>query len=63
MYIVEINKAGVKRQFLPPQNDFEHARTYFRLCILVLDRHYIIHAKSRLNTQVWGSLRSPNYIT
>ena len=23
---------------------------------------YIYHAKSRLNTPVWGSLRSPNYI-
>ena len=27
------------------------------------DTHtYIYHAKSRLNTPVWGSLRSPNYI-
>ena len=25
--------------------------------------HYIYHAKSRLNTPVWGSLRSPNYIS
>ena len=24
--------------------------------------YYIYHAKSRLNTPVWGSLRSPNYI-
>ena len=23
---------------------------------------YIYHAKSRLNTPVWGSLRSPNYV-
>ena len=28
------------------------------------DRHtYIYHAKSRLNTLVWGSLRSPNYVS
>ena len=36
-----------------------------RLCILAHDRHadrptYIYHPKSRLNTPVWGSLRSPN---
>ena len=24
---------------------------------------YIYHAKSRLNTPMWGSLRSPNYLT
>ena len=26
------------------------------------NKSYIYHAKSRLNTPVWGSLRSPNYI-
>ena len=55
-----------KGQFLLPKNDFEHARTYFRLRILVHDRHTdqptdIYHPKSRLNTPVWGSLRSPSY--
>ena len=25
------------------------------------NKSYIYHAKSRLNTPVWGSLRSPNY--
>ena len=57
---------GVTGQSLPPQNDFEHARgphnsTY--AVNLTYDRHmhiYIYHAKSRLNTPVWGSLRSPN---
>ena len=30
-------------------------------CDLTYDRHInIYHAKSRLNTPVWGSLRSPN---
>ena len=63
--IVETNNTGVTGQFLPPKTDFEHVSTQFRLRILGHDRHtnniYIYHAKSRLNTTVWGSLRSPNY--
>ena len=60
---------GVTGQTLPPKNDFEHTRG-LRISAyavnLTYDRHtyrhiYIYHAKSRLNTPVWGSLRSPNY--
>ena len=54
-----------------PKNDFEHARGLRNSAYAVnltykTYRHtyiytYIYHAKSRLNTPVWGSLRSPNY--
>ena len=68
---MEINNTGVTGRILPHDTDFEHARvwpTYFRLRFLDHDRHtyqhtYIYHAKSRLNTPVWGSLRSPKYLT
>ena len=64
--VVEINNTGVTGQSLPPQNDFEHARGLRNSAYAVnltyeTYRHtYIYHAKSRLNTPVWGSLRSPN---
>ena len=71
---VKINNTGVTGQSLLPKNDFEHARgprnsTY--AVNLTYDRHtdihtdiptYIYHVKSRLNTPVWDSLRSPNEI-
>ena len=69
----EINNTGVTGQSLPPENDFEHARGLRNSAYavnLTYDRHTyrhtyihtdIYHAKSRLNTPVWGSLRSPNY--
>ena len=66
--IVEINNTGVTGQSLPPKNDFEHARGLrnsayaVNLTYETYRQHiYIYHAKSRLNTPVWGSLRSPNY--
>ena len=67
VHIVEINNTGVTGQSLPPKNDFEHARGLRNSAYAVnltyeTYRHtyYIYHAKSRLNTPVWGSLRSPN---
>ena len=61
---------GVTGQSLPPKNDFEHARGLRNSAYAVnltyeTYRHtyiytYIYHAKSRLNTPVWGSLRSLN---
>ena len=68
--VVQINSTGVTGQSLPPKNDFEHARglrnsayavnltyeTYRHIYIYI----HIYHAKSQLNTPVWGSLRSPN---
>ena len=66
--VVEINNTtGVTGQSLPPKNDFEHARGLRNSAYAVnltyeTYRHtYIYHAKSQLNTPVWGSLRSPNY--
>ena len=61
---------GVTGRILPHNTDFEHSRvwpTYFRLRFLDHDRHTYTyrptyHAKSRLNTLVWGSLSSPNNI-
>ena len=55
---------GVTGRILPPNTDFEHARVWFTwFHVIWHTRHTdnIYHAKSRLNTPVWGSLRSPNY--
>ena len=61
---VEINyNAGVTGQTLPPKNDFEHARGLRKSAYavnLTYETYRQHHAKSRLNTPVWGSLRSPN---
>ena len=63
--IVEMNNTGVTGQFLLPKNwlwacayvipptHFRTRQTYWQ--------HNIYHAKSRLDTPVRGSLRSPNY--
>ena len=63
--VVEINNTVVTGQFLLPKKEFEHAcgpRNSTYAVNLTYDRHTLIyHAKSRLNTPVWGSLRSPNY--
>ena len=66
---VEINNTGVTGPSLPPKNDFEHARGLrnsayaVNLTYETYRQHiYIYHAKSRLNTPVWGSLHSPNYV-
>ena len=59
---------GVTGQSLPSKNDFEHARGPHNSAYavnLTYDRHtdiLYISRESRLNTPVWGSLRSPNNI-
>ena len=64
VFLVEINNTGVAGQSLPPKNDFEHAHGLHNSAYAVnltyeTYRHiYIYHAKSRLNTPVWGSLHS-----
>ena len=60
-----MSNTGVTGLILPPNTDFEHARvmaTYFAYAFWPTTDTYIYHAKSRLNTPVWGSLRLPNYI-
>ena len=64
-----MNNAGVTGWFEPPKTDFEHARVFgpcnpayafWHTVDIQTDTCYIYHVKSRLNTPVWGSLRSPN---
>ena len=54
--------SSVLQSLKPPQTDFEHARVWPRnsACAFWPHIYIIYHAKSRLNTPVWGSLRSPN---
>ena len=63
-----MNNTRVTGQFEPPQNEFEHARGPLNYAYAfwpttdIPTNIYIYHANSRLNTPVWGSLRSPNDI-
>ena len=57
--VVEIYNTGVTGQSLSPKNDFEHARGLrnpaYAVNLTYETYIYIYHAKSRLNTPVWGS--------
>ena len=62
--IIERRGDRTTDQSVYPKTDFEHCTyvippTHFRTRQTY--RHIMYHAKSRLNTPVWGSLRSPNY--
>ena len=47
---------------LTNQFDWSVSRTYV-INIIIYIHIIIYHAKSRLNTPVWGSLRLPNYVS
>ena len=68
--IVEMNKTGsFKRPKLTlsirmfgPRNSAYAFWHMVDICIRTYRHIYVYHAKSQLNSPLWGSLRSPNYI-